>query len=415
MRLLVVLYLSFSVSLFGQSKLKLSDALREATANNPTLKSEKINVPIAESEIQKAKLYQNPIFNLQYLQLMPSSMYYDKTHRALNAVNSQDWFQLTKKFQVFGQRTNKIELAKLNATVVKTDFEEAKREVLYAVSLKWIDAWRAKAYQRIAEKAADYLDEYLKESFDSTKGKSIMKAEEVLRFQILDDQYDLEKNRAIQNYYIVEEELKLLIGSANDIEIDLHDTLETVKITHSLDSLLGYASENRQDLKSLKIQKEYSIRNERLQKSLAIPAPEAGFVWNPQNTIPYAGVFYTQTLPFFDRNQKEVQKAKLNTQMSDQLIDNIQNKLKSEVKVAFQTYQQNKEMAEKFKHNLNDSERLLQMVRASYLKNTFSNVDLWEAEQTWIQTYTVYYEAFTDYRRSYINLLYQLNLLSEIN
>lgn len=407
--------MSFSFSLFGQSKLKLSDALREAIANNPTLKSEKINVPIAKNEIQKAKLYQNPIFNLQYLQLMPSSMYYDKKYPALNAVNSQDWYQLTKKFQIFGQRTGKIALAKLNALVVKTDLEETKREVLYAVSLKWMDVWQALAYQRIAEKAADYLDEYLKESFDSATGKNLMKEEEVLRFQILDDQYDLEKHRAIQNYYTVSEELKLLIGSTKNIEIDLNDTSETIKITHSLDSLSSYALENRQDMKSLRTLKEYSIRNERFQKSLSIPAPEAGFIWNPQNTIPYAGIFYTQTLPFFDRNQKEVQKAKLNTQMSDQLLENNQSKLKSEVRVAFVNYQQKKEMAERFKHNLKDSERLLQMVRASYLKNKYSTVDLWEAEQTWIQTYTVYYEAFTEYRRSYISLLYQLNLLSEIN
>jgi len=264
-------------------------------------------------------------------------------------------------------------------------------------------------------KSTDYLDEYLKESFDSATGKSVMKAEELLRFQILDDQYDLEKHRAVQNYYTVSEELKLLVGLNKDLEIDLNDTTETIHVNQSLDSLSVYALENRQDIKSLRTLKDYSIRNERFQRSLAIPAPEAGFVWNPQNTIPYAGIFYTQTLPFFDRNQKEVQKAKLNTQISDQLLENNQIKLKSEVKVAFVSYKQKKEMAEKFKHNLNDSERLLQMVRASYLKNKYSMVDLWEAEQTWIQTYTVYYDAFADYRKSYINLLYQLSLLSDIN
>lgn len=415
MKFSTVLFLLFSFSLFGQSKLKLSDALREAAANNPTLKSERINIPIAENDIQKAKLYQNPIFNLQYLQLLPSSMYYDKRYPALNATNSQDWYQLTKKFQVFGQRKNKIELAKLNALVVKTDLEETKMEVLYTVSLKWMDVWLALANKRIAEKAADYLDDYLKENYDSSKRESLMQEEEVLRFQILDDQYDLEKHRAIQNYYTVSEELKLLIGTSKEIEIDLNDTSETIKIVQSLDSLSGYALENRQDMKSLRTLKEYSIRNEQFQKSLSIPAPEAGFIWNPQNTIPYAGIFYTQTLPFFDRNQKEVQKAKLNTQISDQLLANNQSKLRSEVKVAFINYQEKKEMAERFKHNLKDSERLLQMVRASYLKKKDSVVDLWEAEQTWIQTYTVYYEAFTDYRRSYINLLYQLNLLGKIN
>lgn len=382
--------------------------------NNPSLKSERINVPIAESDFKKARLHQNPIFNLQYLQLLPSSMYYDKSQGALNAVNSQDWYQLTKKFQVFGQRQNKIELARLNQLAAKTDLEETKRTILNEVSIKWIDAWRALAYKNLAIKAADYLDGYLKENFDSTKGRSVMKPDEKLRFEILDDQYDLERHRADQNYYTIIEELKLLLGTNRDIEIDLNDTLESVKIDESLDTLTLQAKATRNDIKSLQTMKEYSVRNIRYQKSLAIPPPEAGFLWNPQNTIPYAGIFFTQILPFFDRNQTEVQKAKLNNEMADVMLENNLKKLNTEVKIALANYQKRKEMASRFKHNLDDSERLLQMVRDSYLKNKYSMVDLWEAEQTWVQSYTLYYDAFTDYRKSYINLLYQLNLLGDI-
>jgi outer membrane protein, heavy metal efflux system len=402
-------------SIYAQSPLKLADALREASVNNPSLKSEQNNVPIAESDFKKSKLNQNPIFNIQYLQLMPSSMYYDRNHGAFNSVNSQDWYQLTKKFQVFGQRKNKIELAKLNTSIANSNFEETRRQVYLNVSLKWIDAWKSLAYRSIAIKAADYLDEYLKENFDSLRGISSMKEEEILRFKILDDQYDLERSKAELSYENLIQELKLLVGTDREFDIDLNDTIESVKITTSLDSLFLLARDNRSDIKGLKIVAEYSSRNIQFQKSLSIPPPEAGLLWNPQNTIPYAGIFFTQTLPFFDRNQTEVQKSKLQSEMAEIDFQNSITKLKSEVKMFYHDYVKKKEMVTKFKISLNDSERLLRMVRIAYLLKKQSMVDLWEAEQTWIQTYTIYYEAFADYRKSYINLLYQLNLLSEIN
>lgn len=391
------------------TKLGLSDALKQASVSNPTLKVEALQLPISEQDVKKSKLYNNPIFNLQYLQLFPSSMYYAQDKSPFNGYNSQDWFQLTKKFQIFGQRAHRIRLAEIDHKVNQSDFSENRREILYQVSLKWVDAWKALSYKNISHMAAIYLDNYL-ESLDSANSKPLS-LDQKLRLDILDDQYDLEEGKADQEYRTIMEELKLLIGTTDSFEIDLSDTSEAIAFGMDVDSLAQYAQSARHDIKGLRESTRSAEENILYQKSLKIPSPEAGFVWNPQNTIPYAGLYYTQPLPFFDHNQTEVQKAKLSHQSSKMMLDASLKRLNTEVRVAYSNYLKKKELARKFQHNLRDSERLLHTVREQSLRGKDPIVDIWEAEDTWVQTYTMYYDAFAEYRRSYVTLLYQLNLL----
>ena len=408
MRLLKVLLL-FLLPCLSFAQLKLRDALAIATKNSLLLKDQNLNIPIADNDVKKARLYNNPIFNLQYMQLLPRSNQYNQGKGVLHPTNSQDWFQLTKRFQVFGQRIHRIEMAKLDASIVRYQFDETKRDLALEVAMEWIDAWRALAYRNLAMKAANYLDSYLR----STKDNSLrtMKADEKLRFEILDDQYDLQLGQAEQEYFTTTEKLKLLLGIRDSILIDINDTLETVIIGSSIDSLFLLAKQNRADVKMFDAFKKGSLTNVKYQKSLAIPQPEAGFIWNPQNGIPYAGLYFTQQLPLFDRNHTEVQKAKLSSQSYEIKSQQNMNELTSEISASFYNYNRSKTLVKGFRHNLEDSEKLLVMVKKAYLNNERSLVDIWEAEQTWVQTYSMYYDAYVDYRKSYINVLYQLNLL----
>lgn len=414
-RIVIVLCSMSALSCFSQTvKITLADAIRQADKNNPFLRTEQIRLPIAGTELKKSKLYQNPVFNLQYLQLLPSSSLYSQGLGMLHAYNSQDWFQLTKRFQVFGQRSNKISLAKLSYAITESDIEESRREVLYEVSIKWIEAWKALAARNLAVKAANYLDDFMTQH-DSVKAVPVG-ADEKLRYDILDDQYDLQETMAQQNYASIIQELKILTGALEEIDIDLSDTTEKITIENlSFDSLLAIAQAHRMDIKSLYGSTRYAAKNVQYQQSLAIPQPEAGFVWNPQNTIPYFGLYFTQTLPFFDRNHTEVQKAKLLANSSEIELNASLTKLRIELAVTFSAYKQKKTMVRRFQHNLHDSENLLKLVRDASLKGKNPIVDIWEAEETWFQSFSLYYDAFVDYRKSYVSLLHQLNLLGRLN
>ncbi len=413
-RTLIFLLCLFSGLCQGQSPaLSLSEALHNAKQHNLFLKQEQIRRSIGAVDLKKSKLYQNPIFNLQYLQLLPSSSQYSQGKSPLHPYNSQDWFQFTKRFQVFGQRTSRISLAKLSTSIVESEVQEATREVLFLVAMKWTDAWQALVAKNLAIKAADYLDVFMTQ-YDSAKAGP-MKKDEKLRFDILDDHYDLQESQAEIEYSAILQELKLLMGTPQEIEVDLKDTLERVSFENmTLDSLVNLALTNRKDVKSLQEGLLQANQNIVYQRSLAIPQPEGGFIWNPQNAIPYVGIYFTQPLPFFDRNHTEVQRAKLMANSSELALEASLREVRAQVVSAFSNYSQKKTLVKRFYHNLADSDRLLKMIREESIKGKDPIVDIWEAEQTWFQTYTLYYDAFVDYRKSYISLLYQLNLLDEV-
>ncbi|HLV52195.1 MAG TPA: hypothetical protein VKY44_09605, partial [Flavobacterium sp.] len=71
----VLLYFVFSNSANAQNNYTLQKALQTAKANNPYLKTEQLNIGIAQTDIITAKLRPNPILNNQSLQLMQPSQF----------------------------------------------------------------------------------------------------------------------------------------------------------------------------------------------------------------------------------------------------------------------------------------------------------------------------------------------------
>lgn len=87
----------------AQSGLTMQQAMRTAQQNNPFLKPESLNTAIAQGDVITAGLRPNPKLNNQTLQLMESKRFAEGT-KFYNSQNRQVWWQLTKEFQLAGQR-----------------------------------------------------------------------------------------------------------------------------------------------------------------------------------------------------------------------------------------------------------------------------------------------------------------------
>ena len=95
---------------FGQGNaqtLSLQRALQVARENNPFLKSQALNIAVAQSDVMTAQLRPNPVLNNQSLQLVKPS-HFEAGTGWVNGNNMQTWWQLTKTFQIAGLRGNKI-------------------------------------------------------------------------------------------------------------------------------------------------------------------------------------------------------------------------------------------------------------------------------------------------------------------
>ncbi|MCW3464181.1 TolC family protein [Chitinophaga nivalis] len=405
-------FLCWYTSLQAQSGLTLKQALHTAQQNNPFLQPATLNTGIAQSDVITAGLRPNPVLNNQTLQLMDARNFAANTNFA-NAHNRQVWWQLTKPFQLAGQRKYKQEVAYKNVTLAEKNYLGTEQGVLAETGNKWLDVWYSKVNLDLLNQAQTNIDSLLSTQEVRLKNQVISQSD-LARTQLLSEQYHLQLQQATQQYNNEVQNLQLLTGSNNTLTIDTDDPVITLEVVQQLDSLTRLSYAQRPDMQVAQTSIDAAKSNIRLQRSLAHPVPELGLIYNPQNTVPYFGFFGTIDLPFFSRNQGEIKKSKLLLQQSEQSLAATRQQAQTEVRNAYNTYQVNKTTMEKYKNILDKSSWVLQSVKYAYARGGTTIIDFLEAQRTWFDTEKMYYTALYDYRKSYLQLLYVTGLINQL-
>ncbi|MBC9932049.1 TolC family protein [Chitinophaga qingshengii] len=396
----------------AQTTLTLPGALHAARDNNPFLKPASLNTAIAQSDVVTARLRPNPVLNNQTLHMTDPHTWAPDT-RFYNGKNNQYWWQLTKQFQLAGQRKYKQQVATGNVTVAEKAFADTERGVLTETGNKWLDVWFNKVNLELILEARQNIDSLVKTQEIRLKNQ-VISSSELARTQLLLDQYQIQYRNAEQGYNNELQNLKLLTGQTDSLTIDDQDPVTSLEMTQQLDSLLSLSMAKRPDVQQAQATINTAKNNISLQRSLAIPSPELGIIWNPQNTVPYFGLYATIELPFFSRNQGEIKKSKILLQQSEQSFTALQRQVSTEVQSTWHTYQVNRETVEKYKNILPKAATILQSVKYAYTKGGTTIIDFLEAQRTWFDTQKMYYEALYNYRKSYLQLLQVTGLINQL-
>lgn len=407
----VLLYFVICNPAKAQGNYTLQKALQTARTNNPYLKTEQLNIGIAQTDIITTKLRPNPILNNQTLQLMQPSQFPANTDW-YNGQNRQVWWQLTKPFQVAGQRKYKIDVANKNVSFAEKNYTETERNIFSDVASKWLEVWTAQKQLEIIQIAKSNIDSLVLTNQIRYKNQVITQTD-LYRTELLSKQYAVQYKTALQEVINRQNELKFLLGVQENVSIDEADNF-LFTMPQSIDSLLKQSLQNRSDLQTVKSLIDVSNSNIKLQKSLAFPQPELGFIWNPQNTIPYFGIYATVDLPFFNRNQGEIKKSYLLKDQAERQLLTIQSQIQTEISVAFANYQLQQQNIESFNVLLQQSQTILDNVKYAYLKGGTTIIDFLEAQRSWLETQQQYYDAMQSYRQSYIQLLYATGLINQL-
>jgi cobalt-zinc-cadmium efflux system outer membrane protein len=395
----------------AQQNYTLQKALQTARTNNPILKTEQLNVSIAQTEIITAKLRPNPILNNQSLQLMQPSQFPVNTDW-YNGQNQQVWWQLTKPFQIAGQRKYKIDVANKNVSFAEKNYSETERNLFADVASKWLEIWTAQKQLDIISIAKNNIDSLVLTNQIRYKNQVITQTD-LFRTELLSKQYAIQYKTVLQEVINKQKELSFLLGIQDNVNIDTADNF-LFTIPSGIDSLLTQALSTRSDIQTVKSLIDVSNSNIKLQKSLAFPQPELGFIYNPQNTIPYFGIFATIDLPIFNRNQGEIKKSYILKEQAEQQLFTIQSQLQTEITTAYANYQLQKQNVENFKSILSQSQIILDNVKYAYLKGGTTIIDFLEAQRSWLETQQQYYDALQQYRQSYVQLLYATGLINQL-
>ncbi len=395
----------------AQTIYDLQKALQTARANNPILKSEAMNIGVAETDITTAKLRPNLMFNTQDLQLVQSRNFAPNTQWNNNR-NNQLWFQLTKQFQIPTVRQNKISVARKGVALQQNLYNETERNLFQDVANKWLDVWAAQKELEILQEAKDNIDTLVAINKERLKNQVITQTD-FSRTELLANSYAMQIKTANQLYKTELANLKFMLGERDEIDVDTSENFGT-SLSDKLDSLLEEALAQRSDIRAYQASIDVANSNIKLQKSLAILTPELGVIYNPQNTIQYVGFYGTIALPFFSRNQGEIQKAKLLKSQAEQDLKTSQTQLQTELTNAYNNYETDKQNLQNFTSLLAQSETILSSVKYSYLRGGTTLIDFLEAQRSWLDTRQHYYQTMQQYRQSYIKLLYASGLINKI-
>ena len=395
----------------AQTQYSLQQALQAAKTNNPMLKKEQLNVNVAETDIVTANLRPNPILNNQSLQLVKASKFPDNTGWG-NHLNRQVWWQVTKPFQMPELRKNKIDFANQQVALNQKAFTETERNLFQDVASKWLDVWSARKQLDILNIAKNNIDSLVIINKVRLKNQ-VITTTDLARTELLANQYKVQMKSADQNYKNEITNLKYLMGIQDDVNVDTTDSFQFA-FPANVDDLLQQALQSRSDIQTLKSTIDLANANIRLQKSMALPVPELGAIFNPQNGAPYMGVYGTIAIPIFSRNQGEIRKSLILKQQAEQDLLATQSLVQSEISTTFSSYQTQKQNLLNFTGLLTQSQTILNNVKYAYLRGGTTIIDFLEAQRSWLDTQQQYYETLQLYRQSYIKLLYASGIINQI-
>jgi cobalt-zinc-cadmium efflux system outer membrane protein len=326
--------------------------------------------------------------------------------------NHQIWWQLTKSFQVAGQGKNRIDFATKNINFTEKDYAETERQLFLDVAEKWLNVWESKKQLQILEVAKQNIDTLVEINRLRFKNQVITQTD-LYRTDLLAKQYAIQYKTALQEVITNENALKIALGATQNITVDISDNF-LYNFSQNVDSLLQISLENRSDIQAAKSMIDVTESNIKLQKSLAYPRPEVGMIWNPQNTIQYAGIYATISLPFLDRNQGDIKKSIILKDQAEQQVTLLEDKMKVEVSTAFANYKIQQQNIANFETVLQQSKEILENVKYAYLKGGTTIIDFLEAQRSWLETQQQYYETMKLYRQSYVQLFYVTGLINQL-
>jgi len=409
--IVLFIFTFFFNSLFGQKKYSLQETLQIAKQNSPTLRAEIFNINFAEADVLTARLKNNPQLQYQFFQISNHNFWEPGTRRGTYR-NQQYWVQLGKDIQLPHQYRYKKEFANKSLYVSQKSFSEIQRNLFYETANKWLDVWIAQKRLDIIQQADKNLDTLVYVNKLRLQKQAVTQTD-FLRTQLLSEQYKLQLKTARQNLSNELRTLKRLLGTKDSITIDTTLNIPST-LPAQFPALLEQALINRTDLLTAKGNLELSNTNINLQKSLALPQPNVGFAFYLEMGMPYLCFLYTTDLPFVNRNQGEIRKAQFQKTQAERTIYAIENRIQTEVINSYSTYSLQQRNLESFRNILQQSQRILNNVKYSYLRGGTTIIDFLEAQRSWLDTRQQYFETEMEFRKAYIDLLNSTGLINQL-
>ena len=327
-------------------RLTLDEAQSRFLQANFQLLAQRFNVDVANAAIQQALLRDNPNLQLEVNAYNPNTRaLFPLGHQedAANPTGGTFVAQIQQLVDISGWRSKLVQLSRTAVSVQQAAFEDLLRQARYQLIQAFYNVVSERRKLFFVNQERTQLGRLLA-SYRERLRLGVVASYEVTRLEL--EQQTLERDRSDLLNQLTQDEATLRVFLAAPGTVFVAPVAEDLlapapTVIPALADLTNQAYNLRPDLRAAVQQTAYTQQNLRVQHSLAVPKLMVGLDYasygNTYND--YVGLQSAIDLPVFNRNQGNVQAAKVSIQQSGVAVNQARLQVEQDVAAAYEQLQ----------------------------------------------------------------------------
>lgn len=382
-------------------RVSLEEAIGLFLRQNLDLLIAKYGIDFSKGQQITARLFPNPVGSMGVM----SSPVQGRTLGNSGQVSSQ----IQQLFELAGKRGYRIESAEFGLQSAEAAFEDAVRQLSFAVKDAYYRTQLGRRRLALAEENRDRFSRILEVNTIRFKKGYIAEVDLIrIRLQLIDFQSQV--IQAIQEAQSARSDLRQLLHLSPATELELITELDYKRVDPDITKLQAVAIGVRPDVRAKRFmlsQREVELK---LAKAHRIPDVTIGAGYaiqgsqgpdNPNQMAFSLGV----PLPLFNRNQGGIMQAEAAMQAAGADLGKALNLVENQVDVAYRNLLESRRLVEAFLGGvLDDARATFTIAERAYERGGVTLIDLLDAARTSRTIQQNYIEALFNYQRNVIQL-----------
>ncbi|MBT1701891.1 TolC family protein [Chryseosolibacter indicus] len=404
LRIFSLLLISYA-TLYGQDTLRvtLPEADSLLITRNLSLIAFHYEIDKAEAGRIQARLFNNPELSTEWNLYNPSApKWFDVGNRGQKIVGLQQIFRIA------GQRNTAIKLAEEEKRMTQSQYKELVRSLRYELHVSFYRYhFLRKAIANINSQLV--LLKNLTDVYGDQYKKGNVSLQELTRLNTTYFTINNQVNDIRRETMQLQSTLKILLAEERVVLPMASDDVSYPLPAINEQDLVNRALDNRPEIKTIQSMETQNELRYRLAKKEAMPDLAAGVLYDQAGSYVnnYTALTVRFNIPIFNRNQGQIQSAKIGIQQSKVLLQSKQQQIRSEVQNAWNVLRllldQYNAVSKDFESELN---LLSEGLVNNYSKNNISLLEFTDLFESYNTNIIQYNQLKADLNKSYEELTY---------
>ncbi len=373
----------------SHEEITLESAINTAVQENPSLKVLREKVKVAQAQLNGIALLSNPELESEFI----------------GGEEAEQILELTKSFELGGQRRHRKQIAKINLEKVNLELTDEVRKLRKSITLAFYQVVLNQDKLKLAKEIIGHNQQMFEMvQFQFAAGDIPVAQVGLANIQL---QSARREHATLENdLRLTQLDLNGLMGTPLDATLTATGKYDEIKsMSLKLEDLKSRALTHRPDLKSQKLSLQRTESTHRLAKAANIPNLNIGGIAERSSGEMGLGVKFSIPLPLFDWNRAEIDAAKAQKHEDNAQINNTERQIEREVMAAYLSLnaaQQNlKFYDDDLMKLLNEN---LTRTRSAYELGEAQLFELILIQNEFVKTRFAYLDAIASYIKAFVEL-----------